>query len=607
MSLCRVSSVTPVFIVCALLLLITRAEAAPSEPAFAVGGESFATWRDYYTSNYFEQTGKRCGKPKSVIPQSVAPSDCTFSLTIPSTDYDTVDIYEVPVVVHIIEHSNGQGQISDALVNSQIDVLNEDFRALAGTPGAPGYDVGIQFALASTDPSGNPTTGITRTVNNTWFGDSGTYYDTLAWNTAEYMNIYTNDAGGYLGYVPNLPQGGLAGSNVDRVVILWSAFGRNSLGGPPYDQGRTLTHEVGHYLGLEHTFSGGCASATPPNCYSSGDLICDTNSEASSNFGCSVGANSCSSLDPIENYMDYSDDTCMDRFTDEQSHRIRCSLLNYRSDLYAISNPGVCGNDVIEPGEACDGSDPGNCPTGVCDPDCTCEDPVCGNNVLEVGEACDGSDPGNCPTGVCNPDCTCEDPVCGNNVLEVGEVCDGTDDAACPGECTGACECPTTCGNGVCDAGEDATICAADCGCAAPGACGVQAPDGCYCDEGCVGLGDCCADSCSACTIGCSLVATCGSTPTTPCRDTSPLGAHPHDQGQRERREGQADLQDQARRRHGHCRLSRPTHRREHGEPVCLRQLCDNAASARGTGGRAAASAPARTVGSRGRRPASST
>lgn len=502
----------------------TRALGAPGGPVFAAGGESFATWRDYYTSDYFQQTGRRCGKPKNVIPPGFAPSDCSFTNTNPSTDYDTVDIYEIPIVVHIIEHSNGNGQISDALVHSQIDVLNEDFRALVGTPGAPGYDTGIQFVLATTDPGGSPTTGITRTVNDTWFSDSGSYWNSLHWDTSKYMNIYTNEAGGNLGYVPNLPQGGLSGDPSDRVVVLWSAFGRNSSGGPPYDQGRTLTHEVGHYLGLEHTFNGGCASPTPPSCYTSGDLICDTNSESAPNYGCPGGATSCSSPDPIENYMDYSDDTCMDQFTDEQSHRMRCSLLHYRSTLYTIANPGVCGNDIIESGEECDGIDPGSCPTGVCDPDCTCEDPVCGNDIIEAGEECDGTDPGSCPTGVCDPDCTCEDPICGNNILEAGEECDGTDDAACPGECDGSCECPTTCGNGTCDAGENASNCAADCGCAAAG-CGNEAPDGCWCDTECESFEDCCPDACVTCGLNCVAAPTCDTSPTTPCRDTSAFGA----------------------------------------------------------------------------------
>ena len=83
-----------------------------------------------------------------------------------------------------------------------------------------------------------------------WYNDGGGYYFTLAWDTNRYLNIYTNTAGGALGYVPNLPQSGIAGDPADRVVINWLSFGRGSAGGQPYNWCRTCTHEVGHYLGL---------------------------------------------------------------------------------------------------------------------------------------------------------------------------------------------------------------------------------------------------------------------------------------------------------------------------------------------------------------------
>lgn len=159
------------------------------------------------------------------------------------------------------------------------------------------------------------------------------------------MNIYTNTASGALGYVPDLPQGGIAGSNADRVVVLWSAFGRDAAIGAPLNQGRTATHELGHYLGLEHTFNGGCAAAS--SCNSNGDLICDTNPEAEPTYGCS-DSRSCGSPDPIRNYMDYTDDTCMNHFSPEQVRRMRCSLEHYRSDLFEAVDGGGGGG-----GETC--------------------------------------------------------------------------------------------------------------------------------------------------------------------------------------------------------------------------------------------------------------
>jgi len=106
--------------------------------------------------------------------------------------------------------------------------------------------------------------------------------------------------------------------------------------------------------------------------------------------------------------------------------------------------PPVCGNNVTESGEQCDGSDDSAC-SGLCQVDCSCPAPFCGNNVVESGEQCDGSDPGSCPTGACGVGCACPAPVCGNNVVETGEQCDGSDDSACPGLCDGTCSCPTTC------------------------------------------------------------------------------------------------------------------------------------------------------------------
>ena len=233
---------------------------------------------------------------------------------------------------------SGTGFLSAARIQSQIDILNEDFLAIAGTNGENGTDSAIQFVLATTDPNGNPTTGITYDTNNNWYNDNGSYWNTLAWDTNRYMNVYTNTAAGALGYVPDLPQGGLAGQKQDRIVMLWSSIGANGPIGPPFNQGRTLTHEVGHYLGLYHTFNSGCGNAN--SCYTSGDRICDTERESSPNFGCAGNGQSCSSPDPIRNYMDYSDDLCMELFTLEQVRRMRCTLESWRPQLGTAVSTG---------------------------------------------------------------------------------------------------------------------------------------------------------------------------------------------------------------------------------------------------------------------------
>jgi len=306
------------------------------EPVISIDGKPFYTWGEYLASDEFRELELRCQAPvhdpdtQSFLP----PSDCSLagSNFLPQYEPSALPVITIPVVVHVLMNTSGTGNISDATIQSQIDILNEDFGALPGTPGASGADTGVRFVLATVDPDGNPTTGITRTTNNTWFNDNGAYWNTLSWDTNRYLNIYTNSASGFLGYVPCTPAcGGLVGTNADRVVCLWSSFGRNSIIGPPYNQGRTATHEVGHYLGLEHTFYNGCAPAS--SCANNGDFICDTNPESSPNFGCPASRTTCASPDPIDNYMDYTDDVCMERFTPQQSNRIRCTLLNWRPDL----------------------------------------------------------------------------------------------------------------------------------------------------------------------------------------------------------------------------------------------------------------------------------
>ena len=306
-----------------------------------VGNEEFPSWQAYLQSAKFRAMSLRCGTPEidlTTISGGDSPSDCSGSSTTIQPQFNPSNgLIEIPVVVHIIMNTGGAGNIPDVQVDNQIQILNEDFRALAGSNGANGTDGMIQFFLADTDPNGNPTTGITRSTNNTWFNDSGQYYNTLAWDTNEYLNIYTNSAGGALGYVPGFPQFGIVGSKADRVVILWSSFGLNSPIGAPYNKGRTSTHEIGHYLGLYHTFQGGCAPAG--NCYNNGDVICDTNPDGTPHFGC-PNSNSCSSPDPTDNYMEYTDDLCMERFTFEQINRMRCTLTHYRPDL--PSSPAAC-------------------------------------------------------------------------------------------------------------------------------------------------------------------------------------------------------------------------------------------------------------------------
>jgi hypothetical protein len=303
--------------------------------SFQTANDLYATPADYYQSDEFIENNRRCGTRISGdldalvngLPRSA--SDCTLSVTSISVDYYLTRILLIPVVFHVITQSDGTtGNVTDQEIRDQIQVLNQDFMALAGTLGSSGYNTKIQFSLA----------GITRSASDYWFADSAAaelaYKTALGWDQGSYLNIYTNSAGGYLGYT-YLPQE-KAGDVYDGLVILYSTVGgRDQEGEEPYEQGRTTVHEAGHYFGLLHTFEGGCT-----NTYSTGDLIVDTNAEAEEHYGCTQ-TSTCSSTDPIHNYMNYTDDSCMQEFTEEQSNRMVCALLNYRPNLYSVLIPGA--------------------------------------------------------------------------------------------------------------------------------------------------------------------------------------------------------------------------------------------------------------------------
>ncbi|MDA8731754.1 M43 family zinc metalloprotease [Luminiphilus sp.] len=154
----------------------------------------------------------------------------------------------------------------------------------------------------------------------------------LAIDPSQYLNVYTNDSSGYLGYA-TLPAGS-AGGRGDGIVIRHETIGGRNNGYGYYNQGRTLVHEVGHYLGLFHTFDpeGDCT-----NTYRGGDLIVDTPAQLTADTG-TQPSTGCGPSSAIENFMNYSIDNAMYTFTSEQTNRMTCSLLNYRSNTYSTSS-----------------------------------------------------------------------------------------------------------------------------------------------------------------------------------------------------------------------------------------------------------------------------
>ncbi len=257
-------------------------------------------------------------------------------------------IITIPVVVHVIHSGQALGtapNITDAQVQSQITVMNNDYRKLSGTPGfntnPVGADTMIQFALAKVDPNGNPTNGIDRVnlCQTSWPTNLiNSYVKPLTiWDPTKYMNMWSvrfsnNQLLGYAQFPSNsnlpgmAPSGGYA--DTDGVVANYSTFGSIAyndgtfLLNAPYNRGRTMTHEVGHFLGLRHIWGDDTCGT---------DYCSDTPTHEGSNGGCPPHpkSNNCGTSDEMfENYMDYTNDSCMNIFTTNQKDRMIAVMNN---------------------------------------------------------------------------------------------------------------------------------------------------------------------------------------------------------------------------------------------------------------------------------------
>jgi hypothetical protein len=269
---------------------------------------------EYVNQGAFIASGKRCG----TNPGDVRAAEAKFEADKRAAGLSSINAAAVTggtinVYFHVINKGTGiaNGDIPDSQIADQIAVLNAAY--------APW---GWSFNLVATD----------RTTNATWYTMGyGTTAESQAKNalrrgTAQDLNLYSaNLGGGLLGWA-TFPSDYTSKPKMDGVVLLFSSVPGGTAA--PYNEGDTATHEVGHWMGLYHTFQGGCDKGKN---YSDG--VADTPDERSEAYGCPVGRDTCrnSGQDPIHNFMDYTDDNCMFEFTAGQDARMDSMFSTYRA------------------------------------------------------------------------------------------------------------------------------------------------------------------------------------------------------------------------------------------------------------------------------------
>jgi len=284
-----------------------------------------------YTENWINSNQKKIKKPVSVI--------------------------GLPIVVHILWNSADEN-VEDSQIISQLDVLNEDFRKLNANYNITptqfqniAADIGVEFCLASIDPNGNPTSGITRTQTPIYnIGETESWYSSAnggidPWDNTKYINIWICGVGDeILGFAT--PPGTAYPNSSDGIVIGYKYFGTTgqAVSSAPNHLGRTTTHEMGHYLNLEHLWgpnNGGCDED---------DYVGDTPLQDFETYDCPIFPlfDNCTPNDNginFNNYMDYTNDDCMTMFTEGQKSRMMAALNGPRASLL---NSNICTPLAIE-------------------------------------------------------------------------------------------------------------------------------------------------------------------------------------------------------------------------------------------------------------------
>lgn len=251
---------------------------------------------------------RTCGT-REFTDAEVAKLEAEFEALAPWKDnFNAGTVATIPVYWHVITDGTN-GNIANTMISNQISVLNAAYA-----------NSGFQFSLVSTD----------RTTNASWYTNCYGTAETSMKNALHKggkgdLNIYScAPSGGILGYA-TFPSSYASKPLLDGVVLLHSSLPGGSAA--PYNEGDTATHEIGHWLGLYHTFQGGCSKT--------GDSVSDTPTEKSAAYGCPTGRNSCTANsypgnDPITNFMDYTDDYCMFEFSPGQNSRMAAQWTTYR-------------------------------------------------------------------------------------------------------------------------------------------------------------------------------------------------------------------------------------------------------------------------------------
>lgn len=273
-------------------------------------------------------------------------------------------VITIPIIVHVVHNGEAVGSgmnISQAQVQAQLEVLNEDFRRKAGTPGfnnnSVGADIEIEFCLSPVNENGTLLSepGVDRHNGGqaSWTRSQidGTLKPSTIWNPNIFFNVWTLKFGGedanLLGYAQFPDQSNLQGLNsiggpatTDGVVVQFSSFGSVDKGNfpvmqAPYNKGRTLSHETGHFFGLRHIWGDGACG---------NDFVDDTPTQQNESRGCPTNKLSCDGNTPamVQNYMDYSDDACMNIFTKDQKARI-LAVMELSPRRKTLGQNNICG------------------------------------------------------------------------------------------------------------------------------------------------------------------------------------------------------------------------------------------------------------------------